>query len=79
MEIVKARTVSHIWDDLVRFLQKVVLRIVSVGPLPNHIAFIMDANRRFAKKLHLIQGAGHKAGFLSLMSMLMWRVERAMV
>ncbi|KAH7577663.1 hypothetical protein JRO89_XS01G0282100 [Xanthoceras sorbifolium] len=64
-----ASTTSHFLDDFVKFLQKFIIRILSVGPLPNHIAFIMDGNRRYAKKHNLIQGAGHKAGFLSLMSM----------
>lgn len=44
--------------------------VLSVGPIPNHIAFIMDGNRRYAKKQNLVEGDGHKAGFLALMVML---------
>ncbi|GAY34691.1 hypothetical protein CUMW_285970 [Citrus unshiu] len=33
-------------------------------------AFIIDGNRRYAKKLKLEEGAGHNAGFLSLISLL---------
>ncbi|KAJ0110895.1 hypothetical protein Patl1_01786 [Pistacia atlantica] len=46
-----------------------------MGPLPNHIAFIMDGNRRYAKKLNLIDGAGHKVGFLAVTSMLKFCYE----
>lgn len=49
--------------------------ILCVGPIPNHIAFIMDGNRRYTKKKNLDEGAGHKAGFLSLMSMLSYCYE----
>ncbi|XP_074276785.1 dehydrodolichyl diphosphate synthase CPT3-like [Silene latifolia] len=52
------------------FLVKWMFRILSVGPLPNHIAFIMDGNRRFAKKKNLDERDGYRAGFLALMFML---------
>ncbi|PWA41226.1 undecaprenyl pyrophosphate synthetase family protein [Artemisia annua] len=35
----------------------------------------MDGNRRFAKKWKLTEGAGHKAGFLALMSILKYCYE----
>ena len=44
--------------------------ILSVGPVPSHIAFIMDGNRRYAKKRNMEEGDGHKAGFTALMSIL---------
>ncbi|KAL4328176.1 hypothetical protein AHAS_Ahas13G0173900 [Arachis hypogaea] len=46
-----------------------------MGPMPHHIAFIMDGNRRFAKKSNLAEGIGHKAGFPSLISMLRYCYE----
>ncbi|OWM68315.1 hypothetical protein CDL15_Pgr004797 [Punica granatum] len=49
--------------------------ILSVGPIPEHIAFIMDGNRRFAKKQHLLEGDGHKAGYESLLSILTYCYE----
>lgn len=44
--------------------------VFSVSHIPNHIAFIMDGNRRYAKKWKLEEGAGYKAGFLALLSMI---------
>ncbi|KAK1397865.1 Alkyl transferase [Heracleum sosnowskyi] len=46
-----------------------------LGPIPSHIAFIMDGNRRFSKKNKLMEGAGHRAGFSALMSMLKYCYE----
>ena len=30
--------------------------------LPKHVAIIMDGNNRFAKKMQMQQGAGHREG-----------------
>ncbi|XP_043708131.1 dehydrodolichyl diphosphate synthase CPT3-like [Telopea speciosissima] len=60
------RLVAMICD----ILQKLFFMVLSVGPIPNHIAFIMDGNRRYAKGRKLGPGAGHKAGFSSLIRVL---------
>lgn len=57
------------------FLRKCIFCVLSVGPIPNHIAFIMDGNRRYAKKWNLMEGTGHKVGYLALMSMLKYCYE----
>ncbi|KAB2618235.1 dehydrodolichyl diphosphate synthase 6-like [Pyrus ussuriensis x Pyrus communis] len=57
------------------FLRKCLFSAVSVGPIPEHIAFIMDGNRRYAKKRNLPAGEGHRAGFLSFMSVLRYCYE----
>jgi len=49
--------------------------ILSMGPVPSHIAFIMDGNRRYAKKRNMEEGDGHKAGFTALMSILRYCYE----
>ncbi|MFS8010196.1 putative rubber cis-polyprenylcistransferase [Helianthus anomalus] len=61
--------------DLNITARKLLFRVISTGPIPQHIAFIMDGNRRFAKKWKLTEGGGHKAGFLSLMSVLKYCYE----
>lgn len=62
--------VSQIFENLVCLIRKFIFCVLSVAPLPNHIAFIMDGNRRYAKKRGLMEGVGHKVGFLALISML---------
>ncbi|XP_026446124.1 dehydrodolichyl diphosphate synthase 6-like [Papaver somniferum] len=69
-------------DSVTRFLgklkflfRKFVFAVLSVGPIPTHIAFIMDGNRRFARKHNLKDGSGHRAGFLALMLMLRYCYE----
>lgn len=47
-------------------MRKLFFRVISARPIPQHIAFIMDGNRRFAKKWKLTEGGGHKAGFLAM-------------
>ncbi|RDX73280.1 Dehydrodolichyl diphosphate synthase 6, partial [Mucuna pruriens] len=65
-------------DFLVASLKRVNLcmfTILNVGPVPNHIAFIMDGNRRYATKRNLEEGEGHKAGFNAVMSILRYCYE----
>ncbi|XP_059626010.1 dehydrodolichyl diphosphate synthase CPT3-like [Cornus florida] len=66
---------TKIFGNLGSFLRRCIFRVLSVGPIPNHIAFIMDGNRRYAKKQNMIEGTGHKIGFLTLMSVLIYCYE----
>lgn len=43
--------------------------------MPKHIAFILDGNRRYAKKHNMDRGTGYRAGFLAIMSMLQYCYE----
>nr|GEU61373.1 rubber cis-polyprenyltransferase HRT2 [Tanacetum cinerariifolium] len=63
---------------LVRTMRRLLFRVIAVGPIPipQQIAFIMDGNRRIAKKWQLEEGAGHKAGFLALMAVLKYCYEK---
>ncbi|KAI8924404.1 putative undecaprenyl diphosphate synthase-domain-containing protein [Entophlyctis helioformis] len=54
---------------------RMALSIVRLGPVPRHVAFIMDGNRRFAKKLHVKPGEGHKLGFERLEQTLDWCMQ----
>nr|XP_025702676.1 dehydrodolichyl diphosphate synthase 6-like [Arachis hypogaea] len=66
---------SNLLGGLSSCLRKCIFGILSMGPVPHHIAFIMDGNRRFAKKSNLAEEIGHKAGFSSLISMLRYYYE----
>uniref|UniRef100_A0A5B7C2R5 Alkyl transferase n=1 Tax=Davidia involucrata TaxID=16924 RepID=A0A5B7C2R5_DAVIN len=68
-------SVSTLFGNLGSLMRKLLFVSLSVGPIPNHIALIMDGNRRFAKKRNLKEGTGHKAGFLTLMSLLKYCYE----
>lgn len=70
---VKQRT--HLFESFASFARKCFFGILSVAAIPNHIAFIMDGNRRYSKQHNLIDGAGHRVGFSSLMSMLRYCYE----
>ncbi|KAL4596436.1 hypothetical protein ACB092_12G164200 [Castanea dentata] len=67
--------INCIFENFVTFLRKCTFCVLSVGPIPEHIAYIMDGNRRYAKKQNLIEGTGHRVGFLALMSMLKYCYE----
>lgn len=52
------------------FLLKCLVAVLSCGPMPKHIAFIMDGNRRYAKFRSIEQGTGHRVGFSALVETL---------
>lgn len=46
------------------FVQRCAIRVLTTGPVPRHLAFIMDGNRRFASKHKLTNVVtGHEHGF----------------
>ncbi|KAK1415977.1 hypothetical protein QVD17_31765 [Tagetes erecta] len=70
---IKQRT--QIYKNLGSFARKCIYGVLSASTIPNHIAFIMDGNRRYSKQHKLVDGEGHKVGFSSLMSMLRYCYE----
>ncbi|AGO10434.1 AaceriABL022Wp [[Ashbya] aceris (nom. inval.)] len=52
---------------VVSFVQNLLLKILQMGPLPQHVSFIMDGNRRYAKSMNLPLKLGHEAGSVALM------------
>ncbi|KAL6505546.1 Dehydrodolichyl diphosphate synthase cpt3 [Orobanche hederae] len=67
--------VNRLVECFCSFVRRLIYLILSIGPVPEHVAFIMDGNRRFAKKKNVEQGAGHRAGFSSLTKMLKYCYE----
>uniref|UniRef100_A0A182XB94 Alkyl transferase n=1 Tax=Anopheles quadriannulatus TaxID=34691 RepID=A0A182XB94_ANOQN len=52
-----------------------VIRVLQAGPIPRHVAFIMDGNRRYARKANIAKAEGHSAGFEKLSETLQWCLE----
>ncbi|KAF2880569.1 hypothetical protein ILUMI_25607 [Ignelater luminosus] len=63
---------SWIVDNSLTWFQKFCINVLKCGPIPRHVAFIMDGNRRFAKKIHLKRKDGHTRGFDKLAETLQW-------
>jgi len=55
-----------------KIYEKLLLKKVRSGSIPNHIAIIMDGNRRFAKKLGLKPYVGHVFGSKKVEEVLEW-------
>lgn len=47
-------------------VREMVIGAVRQGPVPEHIAFVMDGNRRFARSHKIETAEGHNLGFESL-------------
>lgn len=47
-------------------LRELVIGSISQGPIPQHIAFVMDGNRRFARMYQMETVEGHNLGFEAL-------------
>ena len=43
-----------------------ILNILASGPIPRHVAFVMDGNRRYARQHNQEIREGHTAGFAAL-------------
>lgn len=66
---------SHLWSWALRSppaewaikqLRELLIGALSQGPVPNHIAFEMDGNRRYARSHKIETVEGHHLGFEAL-------------
>ncbi|KAF5286474.1 hypothetical protein FQR65_LT12557 [Abscondita terminalis] len=53
------------------FLQKAI-KIIQCGPIPKHLAVIVDGNRRYAKTLNKDSAYGHRIGGAKLLESFEW-------
>ena len=61
------------WIDWIRKkIESWTIWMLRQGAIPKHVAFIMDGNRRFAKKKHWHSHKGHEMGFERLEQTLDW-------
>ncbi|KAI0780720.1 Di-trans-poly-cis-decaprenylcistransferase [Trametes elegans] len=57
-------------DQATAKAQDALLSALAAGPIPQHIAFIMDGNRRYARSKGMQVKQGHTDGFYTLRKML---------
>jgi ditrans,polycis-polyprenyl diphosphate synthase len=57
---------SALVHRLFAHLTAILIFIVSLGPIPKHVAFVMDGNRRYARGKGQKVRDGHTEGFESL-------------
>jgi len=69
------RAMSWVRKDERTRLQKFCATILREGPIPKHVGFIMDGNRRFAKKEDVPNIEGHSRGFEKLSETLRWCLD----
>ncbi len=55
--------------------ERKLLRQILEGPIPGHVAIIMDGNRRFARELGLSSADGHEKGKEKLEEVLEWCLD----
>ncbi len=66
---------SFIKDKVRRFRDQKLLEQIKKNPVPNHIAIIMDGNRRFAQSIGFSPSIGHQFGTEKIKDTLDWCVE----
>ncbi|KAJ8554427.1 hypothetical protein K7X08_025105 [Anisodus acutangulus] len=75
MEGVNGKASGHLFENISSFVRQCIFTVLNVGPVPSHIAFVMDGIRRYSKKQNLLDGDGHRAGFSVLINMLRYCYE----
>lgn len=66
---------SWIVSSSLSYFQKFCVNVIKSGPIPKHIAIIMDGNRRYATKTKVEKSEGHIKGFDKLAETLQWCLE----
>jgi len=60
----------RVYDPFRIFFYNFLENILKSGPIPEHLSFIMDGNRRYAKKKDLVTQEGHVRGFEKMIEMM---------
>lgn len=69
-QLSRLRVKTSVLTWFVAWFQTFMLAVLSYGPTPQHLSFIMDGNRRYAKRLGQPVKEGHKAGGAKLIDIL---------
>ncbi|KAF5290822.1 hypothetical protein FQA39_LY14584 [Lamprigera yunnana] len=66
---------SWIVSNSLTYFQRFCINVLKCGPIPQHVAFIMDGNRRYARKKCIENRIAHNRGFDKLAETLQWCLE----
>jgi ditrans,polycis-polyprenyl diphosphate synthase len=61
--------------DVLGSTRRLASKILSLGPIPRHVAFIMDGNRRWADAHGYDRQMGHKVGYEKMKQVLQWCMD----
>ena len=53
---------TWISEKKLTWYENVCMNVLKTGQVPRHVAFIMDGNRRYAKRNHIEKTEGHARG-----------------
>ncbi|TPX36339.1 hypothetical protein SmJEL517_g01512 [Synchytrium microbalum] len=69
--------INPIWKylQIEQRARTLALKLLKLGPIPRHVAFVMDGNRRYAKDKKKTTGEGHREGFGRLQETLDWCLQ----
>ena len=59
-------SLSWVHDKISSKAEDVILHVLAAGPIPQHVAFVMDGNRRYARMNQKQTIQGHTDGFVAL-------------
>ena len=60
------RGLAWMRDSIANQAERFLLRVLAAGPVPKHVAFVMDGNRRYARRQKKQVQEGHADGFVAL-------------
>nr|XP_029722001.1 dehydrodolichyl diphosphate synthase complex subunit DHDDS-like [Aedes albopictus] len=72
MTSLKSPTSDWVRESSLLWYHRWIIKVLKAGPVPQHVAFIMDGNRRFARKENIAKAEGHSKGFDKLSETLQW-------
>ncbi|KAG5327916.1 DHDDS synthase, partial [Acromyrmex charruanus] len=61
---------SWLKERILNWFQFLVLKVIKISKVPKHVAFIMDGNRRYAKKQNLTIAEGYSKGYDKMIEMI---------
>jgi len=61
-----ASLLNSAYDSLSSAFRRGLIKVLAAGPVPQHIAFVMDGNRRYARQRNVAINQGHTDGFNAL-------------